>query len=170
MNQFLLSCLPFYTSHNTTIQYVSMWRPSKTFSASRPCATIDVVIYISTKNRASPKIVFCNWHRMGIAMDKPHKLYLVLRVVYTQLPITISTIQTIRMQHLIITTIHKDSLSKGDWSGKSSDYSMSNLQREWSAPQRIHPHTTRKGNMCLTLRNRVVTILQLHRHQYAVCV
>ena len=41
-------------------------------------------------------------------MDKPHKLYLVLRVVYTQLPITISTIQTIRMQHLIITTIHTE--------------------------------------------------------------
>ena len=79
------------------------------------------------KNRASPKIVFCNWHRTGITMDKPQKLYLVLCVVYTQLPITISTIQTIRMQHLIITTIHTENYVIF---AATEDYSMSNLQWE----------------------------------------
>jgi len=66
---------------------------------------------------------------MGIAMDKPHKLYLVLCVVYTQLPITISTIQTIRMQHLTITTIQTENYHSCSLAA-TEDYSVSNLQWE----------------------------------------
>ena len=42
-------------------------------------------------------------------MDKPQAILGIVCRLYT-LPITISTIQTIRMHHLIITTIHTESL------------------------------------------------------------